>query len=51
MPIPDYETLMLPVLEACAAGAKNANDCPPALVQKFGITEEEASELIPSGRV
>ena len=51
MPIPDYATLMLPVLEACAAGAKNVNDCLPGLVQKFAISEEEASDLIPFGRV
>lgn len=51
MPVPDYETLMLPVLKAFAAGATNVTECLPVLIRDFGITEEEAAELIPSGRV
>ena len=51
MPIPDYETLMLPVLKAFAAGAKSVNECLPGLIREFGITGEEAAALIPSGRV
>lgn len=51
MPIPDYETMMLPVLKAFASGAKNVNDCLPELIKQFGISEEEVTELIPSGRV
>jgi restriction system protein len=51
MPIPDYETLMLPVLRAFASGATSVNDCLPFLIKDFGITSEEAAELIPSGRV
>lgn len=51
MTIPDYETLMLPVLRLFAAGAKNVNECLPKLKEEFGITESEAEELIPSGRL
>lgn len=50
MPIPDYETLMLPVLKAFAAGATKVSDCLPELIREFGITDEEAAELQPSGR-
>jgi restriction system protein len=51
MPVPDYETLMLPVLKAFASGAKSVNDCLPHLIREFHISEQEAAELIPSGRV
>ena len=50
MPIPDYETLMLPVLKAFAAGATKVSDCLPELIREFGISDEEAAELQPSGR-
>lgn len=49
MPVPDYETLMLPVLRLFGSGAKNVAECVPALKDEFGITDEEARELIPSG--
>jgi restriction system protein len=51
MPIPDYETLMLPVLKLFAGDAKNVSDCLPAIKSQFHVTDEEAEELIPSGRV
>ncbi len=51
MTIPNYETLMLPVLKLFATGAKNVAECLPAIKQQFSITDEEAEELIPSGRV
>lgn len=47
--IPNYETLMLPVLKLFADGAPNVAACVPALQRQFDITDEEASELIPSG--
>jgi restriction system protein len=50
MPVPDYETLMLPVLRLLASGAVNVAECVPALQKQFGISDEEAAELIPSGR-
>lgn len=51
MPIPDYETLMLPVLRLFAGGVRNVSECLPALREQFNITDEEAAVLIPSGRV
>ena len=50
MPVPDYETLMLPVLRLFNDGAKNVSECLPEVRRQFDITEEEAQELIPSGR-
>ena len=51
MPVPDFQTLMLPVLKLFASGAESVSDCIPDLITQFAITEEEASELIPSGRI
>jgi restriction system protein len=51
MPIPDYETLMLPVLKLFAGGAKNVAECLPSIKQQFGVSDEEAEQLLPSGRV
>lgn len=51
MPVPDYETLMLPVLRLFGAGAKNVAECVPRIRDEFGISDEESQELIPSGRI
>ena len=51
MPIPDYQTLMLPVLKLFRDGATNVSECLPAIRKEFSITDEEAQELIPSGTV
>jgi len=51
MPVPDFQTLMLPVLRLFDAGATNVADCIPRIRQEFQISEDEASELIPSGRI
>lgn len=51
MPVPDCETLMRPVLAAFADGAARVSDIVPRTITEFGITPEEAEELIPSGRV
>jgi restriction system protein len=47
MPVPDYETLMAPVLRLFASGCENVAECLPGLRREFGITDEEAAELIP----
>ena len=49
MPIPDYETMMLPVLEAFGQGATRVAEIVPTLKARFEISDEEAKELIPSG--
>lgn len=51
MPVPDYETLMLPVLRLFGEGLPNVAACLPRLRDEFDISEDEASELVPSGRV
>jgi restriction system protein len=50
LPVPDYETLMLPVLNLFNTGAKSVADCLPPIKQQFHISDDEAEELIPSGR-
>lgn len=44
MPIPDYETIMLPVLRLFADGAQNVSECLPMIREQFDITDEEAAE-------
>lgn len=51
MPVPDFQTLMLPVLRFFADGATNIADCLPRLRQEFDISDDEAAELLPSGRI
>ena len=50
MPVPDYETLMLPLLEYVSGGVRRARDAADFLGGKFSLTEEERNQLIPSGR-
>lgn len=48
--IPDYQTLMLPVLESCANGEVTTSEVIDDLVLKFNLTEEEREDLLPSGK-
>lgn len=51
MPIPDFQSLMLPVLEVAADGQDHAGSALiAAMSDRFGLTEAERSELLPSGR-
>lgn len=50
MPVPNYQTLMLPVLKLLAEGPRSVADCVPSIRTQFSITDEEAAELTPSGR-
>jgi restriction system protein len=50
MPVPDYETMMLPVLKLFSEGARSVSDCVPPLKELHHLTDEEAAELLPSGR-
>ena len=50
MAIPDYQTLMLPVLKHAAAGEVRIGDIVDKLAIEFQLTEEELAELIPSGK-
>ncbi len=51
MPIPDFQTLMRPLLEAHADGKEHLNrDLVAHLSAQFGLTDEERREMLPSGR-
>ena len=50
MAIPDYETLMRPVLEELAKGEKRIQDLLPGLAKRFALTSDEISTMTPSGR-
>ncbi len=50
MTIPDFQTLMLPVLRSSAMGEVRISDVVQSLADQFELTEEERSELLPSGK-
>lgn len=50
MAIPDYQTVMLPLLRLAADGSEHKfRDAVEKLAQEFRLTSEERSELLPSG--
>lgn len=50
MPIPDFQSLMRPLLEAHADGKEHLNrDLVAQLGEQFGLTEDERREMLPSG--
>lgn len=50
MAIPDFQSLMLPVLRASAGGEVKISDVVSQLSSELKLTDEEASELLPSGK-
>ena len=51
MTIPDFQTLMRPVLAHLADGAVHrSREVKDAMADEFGLTEAERAELLPSGR-
>ncbi|NNG38061.1 restriction endonuclease [Flexivirga sp. ID2601S] len=49
--IPDFQTLMRPVLALLADGAvRRSRDVKDAMAEEFDLTEAERAELLPSGR-
>src|SRR5262245_36902098 len=50
MPIPDYQSLMRPVLEAAADGEVRIGDVVEKLADRLGLSEGETAELLPSGK-
>jgi restriction system protein len=50
MAIPDYQSLMLPVLAAFAQGEARIGAVVEVLGGKLGLTPEERAELLPSGK-
>lgn len=50
MAIPDFQTLMRPVLAASASGEVRISDVVTLLGQQLALSEDEMSELLPSGK-
>lgn len=50
MPIPDFQSLMLPVLMSSSNGEVGIRDVVEKLAGDLGLTLEERSELLPSGK-
>lgn len=50
MPVPDYQSLMLPVLSAAANGEIRIGAAVELLAERIGLTPEERAEFIPSGK-
>src|SRR6056297_4101962 len=48
--IPDYQTLMKPVMELAASGEIKVSDAVSRLEIVFGLTEDEKAEMLPSGK-
>lgn len=51
MAVPDYQTLMLPLLECAASGDEvRTSDCVFVIAKKMSLTDAEIEELLPSGK-
>lgn len=51
MSIPDFQTLMLPLLRFCADGREHdRHDALPVLAREFDLSDAELAELLPSGK-
>jgi len=51
VPIPDFQTLMLPLLKFAADGAEHSlAESRGPLAEQFGLTDEERKELLPSSQ-
>jgi restriction system protein len=51
MPVPDFQTIMLPFMKLLADGQEwKMRDVVEALASGFSLTEEERQEMLPSGQ-
>jgi restriction system protein len=50
MAIPDYQTLMLPVLQSSTSGELSVRDAIERLAREIKLTDEERAALLPSGK-
>jgi len=50
VPVPHFQDLMLPVLEASSKGEISISDVRNRIAEKLGLTDADVSELLPSGR-
>ena len=48
MPIPDYQTLILPLLKLASTGEVKSSDADEAMCKQFNLTEDERKELLAS---
>lgn len=48
--IPDYQTLMLPVLRSARGGEITTREVIERLATEYGLTDEERDQLLPSGK-
>ena len=49
MAVPDYQTLMLPVLRIAAHGETRVPDVVEQIANEFKLTPQERDQLLPSG--
>src|SRR5512133_2666787 len=50
MPIPDFQSLMLPIMKIAADGAEHrGHELRQRIGEELGLTEQERKELLPSG--
>lgn len=51
MPIPDFQSLMLPIMKVAADNAEHSNrELRQKIAAEFGLSEEERKKLLPSGQ-
>ena len=50
MAVPDFQSLMLPVLKAVSAGPISAQDMRAKVADELTLSEDDLAELLPSGR-
>ena len=51
MPIPDFQTIMLPVLRVSDVGEIKITEAVDRIANEFALTVQEREELLPSGRI
>ena len=50
MAIPDYQSLMLPVLELASKGETSVPNAEAEIATRFGLSDDEREQLLPSGK-
>ena len=50
MPIPDYQTLMLPILKLVSTRELTNKACVESIADQFSLSPEEREQLLPSGK-
>ncbi len=51
MPVPDFQTIMLPMLKIAGDGKEHTvHDFLEILAKEFNLSQEELNEFLPSGK-